>query len=433
MKQNRHSMMAKGIMVLLSLLILVFIFTFAWFIGKDAPAHANGLSVSTSSSVDFDVAIGFSTPDTGGSYYVTDFASAEAFDFENLTIPMTVTLGDNTIINNPISKETGGFNLLQSFKPIDLTGDGIKIYRPSMMPKNVSINYDAKDVSYDITENKQYISFDLYVRSANPEMKVFLDKGSYVVGACEVDDQPIKVLDSMIKNHEVTVGSDTNNGALLKTNIDYRKSTYGSFSEDSVVGAVRIAFTQYKNYAGDISSFFSAPVKKARYEASDYQLDASTRKLWIPRPDIYLQDQDASSPNEWVLMTKADGSDFQNNVTFHDENMRRVYAGVASQNITYENAAKLHRYYDDDKINDYAVSQAFQRFSSVDDPLINLENNSEASIISVDSHLSSTLDSETYYYGKCRINLWIEGCDAEARKANDGGSFLFGFDLKGSI
>lgn len=431
-KQNRHSLMAKGIMVLLALLVLVFIFTMAWFISQDHPAIANGLSVSTKSSVDFDVAIGFSSPDTGGNYYVTDFASAETFDFEDLTIPVTVNIGNNTTITNPISETIEHFNLLSSFKPIDLTGNGVRLYRPSMMPKNASIRYDDSTVSYDITENKQYISFDLYVRSKSSDMHVSLDTQSYLTGACEVDDVPIVTLTDEIADGDVIVGRDTHNGANLKENTTYRKSTYGNFSEDSVVGAVRIAFTQYKQYENNLASYFTCPEKKLTYDAGDYQLDASTLKLWIPRPDLYLQDKPVESTDPWVLVTKADDNDaFQDNVTFYDNVMRTVYTGSSSGTISYENAAKLHKFYDDTKIAQFTAGQAASRFSSVN-AITDLATQ-DTSIVRLDSNMTATVGSDSVYYGKCRVNLWIEGCDAEARRAIDGGSFLFGFDLKGEI
>ncbi|MBQ9680424.1 MAG: hypothetical protein IJV48_07075 [Ruminococcus sp.] len=47
MKQNRHSLMAKGIMVLLSLLIIVFIITFAWFTPPEEINEAHGVSMKT--------------------------------------------------------------------------------------------------------------------------------------------------------------------------------------------------------------------------------------------------------------------------------------------------------------------------------------------------------------------------------------------------
>ena len=430
MKTNRHSLMAKGIMVLLSLLILVFIFTYAWFVSDDAPAIANGLSVSTSSSVDFDIAIGYVSPSTGGNYVVTDFESADAFDFEKLYIPQTIELGETTIDNGIYSKNTSAserFNLLDAFRPIDLTGDGVRIYRPAMTNKNRSINYEERSVNEDITENKQYISFDLYVRSEKPNMYVSLDTGSYVIGACELSDTTLAELSAAIANNTITPGPDEHDGAYLKSKVSHRLSTYGTFSEDSVVGAVRISFTPYIGYTTNLRDFFTRP-----NGTGNYSLDAEDSKLWIPRSDIYLQDR-SDRESDWTLYTKSDGSAFNGNVTFNDSVMREAYTGLRNGDITYANAAKKHVYYDQTKIAaNLASDQYANRFETVDDAIVDLAQD-DSSIIHVDQRLSDTIEGKTYYYGKCRVALWIEGCDAEARKAIDGGSFLFGFNLKGEI
>ena len=164
----------------------------------------------------------------------------------------------------------------------------------------------------------------------------------------------------------------------------------------------------------------------------DYQLDATTRRLWIPRTDIYLQD--TASDDDWTLITAGDANDaFSGNVTFNDEEnvMRTVYTGSSNGTISYANAAKLHKYYDDTKLATVTADHAANRFTSVT-ALTDLENQ-DSSIIILDPVLHDTINGETYYYGKCRVNLWIEGCDAEARRAIDGGAFLFGFDLKGEL
>lgn len=446
MKTNRHSLMAKGIMVLLTLLILVFVFTYAWFVRDDAPVSANGITASTSSNVSFDVAIGYASPSTGGNYVVTDFASADnAFDFEKLYIPHIVSLGETEIENSKYSKNSSAaekFNLLDSFRPIDLTGDGVRIYRPAMTNKNRSINYEERSVNEDITENKQYISFDLYIRTDKPDMNVSLDTGSYVVGACELSNTTLAELADGIANNTITPGPDEHGGAYLKTNTAHRLSTYGAFSEDSIVGAVRISFTPYTTgVSTSLSDFFTRPTG-----TGDYSLDAAHSKLWIPRSDIYLQDRSDLDSNPWTLYTKSDGSAFNGNVTFNDSVsyndggttvsysvMREAYTGLRDGDITYANAAKKHVYYDQTKIAANLGADTYaNRFATVNNPIIDLESD-DTSIITVDSRMSDTIDGTTYYYGKCRVTLWIEGCDAEARKANDGGSFLFGFNLKGAI
>lgn len=422
-KQTRHSLMAKGIMVLLSLLVLVFVFTLAWFLSQDHPATANGLSVKTESGAEVDVAIGFSTPATGSDYLVSKFTSSSSADdakinFEKIVVPRTITLGSTTITNPIASDKTSDtYNLLEDFLPVDLTGSGADLYRPEMEAKNVRINYSKDELSLtsdQVIPNKQYISFDLYTRSTMQNYKVSLDTGSYVVGAVEVNSElGLADLADRVSNGTITPSaSDINAGDLIGPSVK-RKSTYGGFSEDSVVGAVRVGFTQFKVPPGTtISDFFQ----------NGLQLDRQKSRVWIPRSDIYLQDNDDQNPPAaWQLLQKTDSS-WSNGLPYiPDEPLRTALKSGRTDSYTYEQAAKEHWYYDVKKISNTTYSA---RYTQVEDPIT--EPGSGDTVI---INTNPSIYDGTYYYGKCRVNLWIEGCDAEARRAIDGGSFFFGFNI----
>lgn len=438
MKQNRHSLMAKGIMVLLALLVLVFIFTYAWFIDANAPVSANGLRLSTSSGADFDMAIGFSSPYTGGEYVISEFTndSGGAIDFEKLVIPQTLSSNNQMLRENAIysTQDNPTFNLLESFQPIDLTGNGSVLYRPNMTAKNRAIDFTADRVNYDVEANRQYISFDLYVRSETQGMKVKLDKNSYVVAACEVSDDSLENLAEKITSTppQLTVGAEKIGNTKLRENVNNRYSKYSTapttteFSEDSVIGAVRIGFTDYNDTAV-IGTFFGPAT-------ATYSMKTNPSLLWIPRSDIYLQDTATAAANDWKLVTSSDTSgtlkwtdpvDFLTTDDSEATLMSRTMANVLASDITYKDAASQHWYYDVTKIS---KPNPEDRFTQVDSAISDIESASDTTIIT----LSDDIFDGKYYYGKCHINLWIEGCDAEARKAIDGGSFFFGFDLTGN-
>lgn len=447
-KQNRHSLMAKGIMVLLALLVLVFIFTMAWFISQDHPAIANGLMLNTNSSIDFDVAIGFTAPftvsDNHPNYVMTEFtdSASSVIDFENLYLPNTVSFGTSN--GEPVTHQNEVFsaseadehkyNLLNDFKPLDLTGDGIELYRPTMTAKNRSIDLESRKMSSDISENREYISFDLYIRSETPGMKVILDKDSYVISAIEAGgDVSLETLRDNMINHPERVNADANhinNSNLISstlTPISNRLSEYGAFSEDSVVGAVRIAFSQYTN-TDSLDEFFGPA--SGTYSPSDQK-----RLLWIPRSDVYLQDDNTSDTN-WVMHTDKDSNWKSSAVNFHynGTNYEDIMGTVLNNNrtVTYETAASEHWYYSKSQLQTYPnVADASKRFVKINDTVSDIKNTSADTTVVQLTNLSTVQNGKTYYYGKCRVNLWIEGCDAEARRAIDGGSFFFGFDLSG--
>lgn len=429
MKQTRHSLMAKGIIVLLSLLVLVFAMSYAWFVDADTPAVASGLSISTEAQADFQMAIGFSTSDTAGNYYITDFTDSNntRIDFEKLHVTKNAKLANNTTTyNTDLPNNTETYNLLSDFKPIDLTGDGITLFRPEMTFKNRSIDFVSSTVNKDLVDNRQFISFDLYVRSTSNNYAIKLDKGSFVVAACEVDNtqQDLAELATEVSNGtKVPVASMIDHSKLVNTSVirpsKYSDNSSKKFSEDSVVGAVRISFVQY-NPVTELASFFTSDVTPSNAAT---KLNAETRQLWIPRSDIYLQD--TANDNDWTLHTSSDSNWNSADVTFLQTDEMNY-----GRTVTYKDAAAEHRYYDESKITNATHSA---RFSTVDNVITDIKETDRYVIIE-----SAALSNEqpvydgTYYYGKCRINLWVEGCDAEARRAIDGGSFFFGFDLSGA-
>ena len=441
MKQTRHSLMAKGIMVLLSLLILAFVITFAWFIDPDSPVTASGLSLSTKSDADFQMAIGFSNSDTSGNYYITDFTDSEntKIDFERLHVTKNAKLANNvTTYNTTLSTDTATYNLLSDFKPIDLTGDGITLFRPEMTFKNRSINFSAATVDKSIVDNKQFISFDLYIRSTSQAYAIALDSGSYVLAACEVDNTQsnMETLDAQIANGtKVPSVSMKDHSKLVNTTVlrpsKYSENSSKHFSEDCVIGAVRISFAQY-NPVTNLADFVSTKVTPA--DAAT-KLDADTRKVWIPRSDIYLQD--TQNADDWTLVTSSDtGVWSSTDVTFQSTDEMNN-----GRTITYKNAAAEHRYYDESKMFIEDPQNPGQqilnpnipsRFSTIDGVITDIAQGDDNIIVEAASLSNNDpVFDGTYYYGKCRINLWVEGCDAEARRAIDGGSFVFGFDLSG--
>lgn len=419
MKQNRHSLAAKGFMVLLSLLVLVFVFTYGWFVSAETPATAYGLSLSTSTTADFEIAIGFTTPESG-KYVISEFSSADnGIDFENLKVPATIQITDRLTVTNGSSDKT--YNLLADFKPVDLTGNGASLVRPEMTSKNRSIDYTATTVNSDITENKQYISFDLIIRSTTSDFEIDLVDGSYVVAGCEVSTESdlksylAETTAQGATEHTVEVSQSKidSTHAKLKGSSVTRKSSYGDFSEDSVVGAVRVAFTEY----ADISTSYTITDDNFFSDLNDQTegsyLASSPSLLWIPRSDIYLQDDDEGKSTGWILYTSSDSEWTTNTVT----------PEYLTSAVTYEVAASQHYYYDRTKIANAIVNNNYSvRYTSVS-AVTDLSSASSTKI------LEDMITVGDYTYGKCKVNLWIEGTDAEARRAIDGGSFFFGFDL----
>lgn len=369
MKVTRHTLLAKGILVLLSLLIMIFIFTYSWFVPPTVPVHARGVQVHTKSDADFEYAIGFYSSETGGNYKVTAFSSSsETLDLEHLNVP-----GDVDEHNELID-----YNLLVDYKPIDVTGDGATLIRPAMQYSNSGI--DTSSNNYSIANpNKQYITFDLILRSQQTSAVIKLASESYAKGAVEQ-----------------TAGD----GSLSGANAD-NKSSYGDFSKDAVVGAIRVAFIDYSNLTiSDIKS------------NSDTLLDNSAALLWLPRPDIKLNTTNRT--DDWTLSTGLTSGAAGSNYTYQYDETHSISTNTFT-----------HTYY---KIFEGANSSSNHTVVAYNDTVTDLTTPQPIA----DMNLYDTnhvLDSTSYYYTKVKVRIWVEGTDPEARRAISGGQFSVNFEL----
>ncbi|MBR1533045.1 MAG: hypothetical protein IJ639_01655 [Ruminococcus sp.] len=389
MKTNRHSLMAKGIMVLLSLLIIVFIITYSWFTIAQPDSEAHGISVKTKSGSDFEYAIGFKTSQTFGEYLVTDFTNREEqeLDIEHLNVDGKYQEDGTTLIN---------YNLMYDYTPIDVTGDGYTLIRPAMDYGNWKINTGTND--YSIAEaNTQYISFDLILRSKSATT-LSLGPNSYAIGASEV-----------------VSGVAQPDGSLLTGNSVTRPSDYGSFSRDAIVGAVRVAFLGYDDPDDELTadSFTSG--------LQDDMLSHTPSLLWVPRPDLYLNNNGSDlSTSGWSLNTGvALGQTFNLN-------------SQALNDSTY--STYRHQQYDifnNFNLNVVTNDNSYVHVSSKDAEGSGYHLNDTVSLIQLKypKTIREKDEDVTYYYGKVRVRIWVEGTDSESRRALSKGKFKLNFDL----
>lgn len=146
-----------------------------------------------------------------------------------------------------LTDSNSGINWTElEFKDITGSGNGTFL-RPALTQYDTNAEVDADGVWTDPEVNKDYIKFDLYMRSSD-QLNVYLGDGSTV--------KPLS--DNLTGPYNTTQEAD-----------QYHKSSYGNFSKDLVAGAVRISAVDSTN-----SQLFT----------------------WIPRPNIYL----AAGPSEAI-------------------------------------------------------------------------------------------------------------------------------------
>ena len=280
----------------------------------------------------------------------------------------------NMNLRDIITVDDVHYDVLHDFSPVDITGDGVTLVRPAMQLKNVDIDRNSSTFT-TVSPNKEYICFDMYFKAEDP-CRVYLDSGSFVKGAIEV-----------------TPGD----GNLIQTEDtgDNRKAAEGDFSKDAVVGAVRVSFVNYDEFVEG--------------EDSDSRKNVA-RLLWLPRPDIHLNSTPNATTEKWTLST-----DLTPDNTVVD------YFGSTDRFIGYPADTFTHHYYtyvyDTDKGAYIGEDRNYE--NTITDP-------------SRDAICDVTYESNGYYYGKTQVNIWVEGCDAEARRAIAGGQFQVNFDLAGA-
>ena len=154
------------------------------------------------------------------------------------------------------------------------------------------------------------------------------------------------------------------------------KSTAGAFSKDCIVGAVRV------------SAFTGATAESS-----------NLKFVWIPRPDLHLK----NNPGE---------------ATFEMETDLTTGSGTPSGAFEW-NDSFVHTY--------YTVSGNTKTLSSLQDENAALtqlpDSETSPSDKTLVATLSGTTDANGYYTGTATFNVWIEGCDTEARRALANGKF----------
>ena len=422
MRTTRHSLMAKGILVLLSLMILVFALTYSWYLDPATPVEATGISFSTrNTSTDFEYAVGFSNSQTGGEYKHTTFTNTVNAD---LNLEELYADGDTHDAAHRV-------NLLYDYNPIDLTGNGVTLVRPAMNYGNWEINPASRNYSI-AEENVQFISFDLIFRTHVQSTTICLDAGSFAKGACENYSGDGRLVGAASGSS----GSDLNYNDLTNDSVP-TSNKYGRFSRDAIVGAVRVAFLEYEANSG--KSITPANIDSKDLVAEGIAHYAETPVLlWIPRPDLFLNngaenlsdtDEDKKvDPGSWTLDT---------NVTDTD----KLLVTTAQKTSTYR--TYQHQYY-----NVFQVEQSVTPgIVTYDDAVASVLNTSapantdkvtfgrKQEIVALDCYDdvndNDTVDAADYFYGKVRVRIWLEGTDSESRRALAGGKFNVSFHITG--
>ena len=188
-------MIAKNLIVLLTVAIAAYFGIQAWFTDKQS-AEADGINIECQLPDGIEIAI---VPHNADPPTPTDYVSNE--DGKKITL----------------SKEM--YQFIDKLKMTEVTSDGFTFYKPALKQEN-GIAKPITNVEWEKADyTTHYLSFDLYVRSKS-EYNIYIDKTSAI--------KP---------NANILTGADADN-----------KSDFGEsgISRDCIVGAARFSIVNYK-------------------------------------------------------------------------------------------------------------------------------------------------------------------------------------------
>lgn len=358
-RRKTWRMIAKNLIILAVLGVVAFIGTRAWFT-TGTSTTASGIEVECSIPAGLEVLI----KSPGSTVNESDVWSDAS------TIQLNAT----------------NYAFLQNLNMSQVTGDGKIFIAPYLVQQNGIAIVDAEDAwdasKITTTPNQDYLSFDLYMRTAA--------KGKTVVFKNDTYCGP--------ENPNETFANEEGN----------------RLNPNSVIGAVRVCA------AGFASLNATSP--------------NSTKLLWIPAPHVYYAydriwtalDGDTSTPstqkfllsdtgNTLGLATAIDTTSLELTNYYPDNRFNGTY----NHNYwSYLNLTKTHgsiAYGDSATSNVTANTQKdYKLHKNVDIAVLNN---------------SVTYSGTEYQVNKVRVNVWIEGEDPESRAAQVDGKFKFRLEL----
>ena len=330
-------------------------------------------------------------------------------------LSLEVSLDNQEYKNDIIIKK--GTHYTDSALAMELTGDGIPTHfmYPALEkhPNNETIKKPNINVEWpekNLTKNVDYISRTLYFRSTIP-VDIYLTNNSYFKGSSELGANA----KPLVWGPETPTTAETNQYRLIKDGSD------NYCSKDCVVGATRAAFVDTTDKDNPI-----------------------TRLLWVPRPDIFcnvytaegstVDTQKITVKGPTTVMTDDEYSQI---VALPDTHKYNDYVPSPGTHWYYtENASESATKYTQhtlSKVNQIAGKKSVSEGNYVvgTKMLPGIEAKADTEKYGYIATTKKVNAEDEYYTTRIDVTIWIDGCDAEARKEFVGGKFSSKFQFVG--
>lgn len=303
-------------------------------------------------------------------------------------------------------------------------------------------NIDIKKIKQNNPETEleaRYMEFPFYVRSSTKSFSV-------TSMSCVKSD------------------TESNNGRLSDSISDTsnpKKSSYGNFNSDALVGAIRVAFLTQA--VTDVQQSFNsgsvtATTATLQTSANSQTVGRELTMLWVPRPDIHLDVSNTGRTDDWGITTGV----LPNTTLLHEAENRcythdfylptstsatpESYAAkgtVGNNPIEKKKGTGVTLKGENDLgtngsaflvTNKDGVTQTGYPILGdefdVSNSLSYRDYVNAVNIVRDSSIPDSDTNRDNYYVYRITMRVWIEGTDSEARRAMDGGGFNIHLEMK---
>lgn len=432
---RRRLFFTKNLIMMLVMVVVLGISVFSWFTIY-GHVYSDGMSVKAKSG-DVQIALPYH-----GSYPDDSISTTEKNNGHRFMNEIDFNISEQMISSDSDSSNA----FLDLFR--DTTSDGSLFINPSFnghptIADGKVVNDEAaftlsqsnKDVYNDGNEENdkalQYLDMDFYLRSEDKNIQITED--SFLTTLSEANGFNLKD-DNLDSQRISTAGSDT-------------------FSSDALAGAIRVSLSTKSITAHTVDHTDSNNITYYTDNVPSGETE-QLRFLWIPRPDLYIQT--AGRFPDWRLTTGvcplSSGSvnptalkTYRHTFYSPDEDNWSadppIYKGVTKK-IYYDSHMKSDYNLTDAQFNQFkdgATTEDYFFVSKVDTSNPTAVPKLGHSHVVCDSGLDAnrvlmknSADEDTYYFiYKCSLKIWIEGEDAEARRAMNNGAFRIQLEFKG--
>ena len=378
---RRRLFMTKNLIMMLVLAVVIVLAITAWF-SFYKTVSADSISVKAVST-EIDVAESIKTYSNDYTEILTDGPGE---------------FGSNVIFDGPYELSK------------DCTGDGVNLIVPEFNIANdfIAVKQTGKEVNTNLSANNafssfqswlakqqnsdqdapeyQYISLDFYARSKNPNL--LLEDGSKVLARTEVN------------GHQL---SESLNDS------DEKRSAYGSFNVDGVVGAVRVALVA-QGCSSCTQTWGTANGQTTVVAADTTRGAAEKQLLWVPRPDVKLNVSPGEGITDWTLSTGLTSGD-----TFKHTYYKTKTSGTGVELVDPDNDSKT--------VVSSGTESGCKRLLGQSVNISDFSYSSQLDKLPLAVDRNHTGVTDDYYLTKYTMKIWLEGTDSESRRAMDGGDF----------